>query len=209
MMIKTCKVCGQDKEHKAWKSTTCNDCLEAGFKWCSSCEQVKPIDDFHKNGHTIRSFCRSCECARSISNKQATGYYRIPEVRQRRNDVSRSCRRAKYLYDEAYRTAELVRCHDRRARLFGTLTAEEWHSTCQVFNLSCAYCGAVCKLTMDHVVPVNNGGTTEACNIIPSCQSCNSSKQDKDVIEWYTAQPFYNKSRLEKILKFTKKGGDA
>lgn len=32
--------------------------------------------------------------------------------------------------------------------------------------------------------------------------TCNSSKQNKDMIQWYTDQIFYNKNRLEAILKF-------
>ena len=208
-MIKVCHVCGKEKEHKSWKATTCNDCLADGLKWCSSCKQVKRVGDFHKNGHTLRSFCKKCECTRSLTSKEATGYYRRPDVRKRRNEDSRLCKRAKYLYDEEYRTAELVRCHNRRAAATGSLTTEEWLAACEAFDLRCAYCGSTCKLTMDHVVPVSNGGVTEADNIVPACQSCNSSKQNKDIIEWYTAQPFYSKSRLEIILKFTKKGGDA
>ena len=57
---------------------------------------------------------------------------------------------------------------------------------------------------MDHVVPVSKGGSTSADNIIPACQSCNSSKNNKDIIEWYTAQPFYNKNRLDNIIKYIK-----
>ena len=32
-MKKICNICGQEKEHKSWKATTCNDCLEKGIKW--------------------------------------------------------------------------------------------------------------------------------------------------------------------------------
>ena len=62
---------------------------------------------------------------------------------------------------------------------------------------------------MEHVVPVASGGATSVDNIIPACQSCNSSKGKKDMIEWYTAQPFYDKARLETILKYLRKVGDA
>lgn len=55
------------------------------------------------------------------------------------------------------------------------------------------------------------GGTTEVSNIIPACIHCNSSKQNKDLIGWYTAQPYYSKDRLDKILRYieSKKGGVA
>lgn len=55
---------------------------------------------------------------------------------------------------------------------------------------------------MDHIVPISKGGKTTTDNIIPACSSCNSSKQAEDVVEWYTKQVFYNKDRLESIIKF-------
>lgn len=108
------------------------------------------------------------------------------------------------MFDEEYRRAEIARCHNRRSSTIGSITAEQWYRACEAFNLSCAYCGREHKLTMDHIVAVSKGGATDVSNIIPACQSCNSSKQDKDMIEWYTKQPFYNKDRLETIFKYVK-----
>lgn len=203
-MVKICNVCGHVREHRSWKATTCNDCLKRGFKWCSGCHSVKPLVDFHKNGSTIRSLCKPCECKRSIGNKKTTGYYNRQEVKQKRNENSRLCKRAKYMFDEQYRIDELNRCHARRSSMQGHITVEQWHAACAAFDFKCAYCGAEHKLTMDHVVAVSVGGITSASNIVPACQSCNSSKQNKDLIEWYTAQPFYNKSRLDSIIKYLK-----
>ena len=60
------------------------------------------------------------------------------------------------------------------------------------------------KLTMDHVIAVSMGGSTDVSNIIPACQSCNSSKQNRDMIAWYTKQPFYSKQRLDNIIRYLK-----
>ena len=204
-MQKRCCVCNEIKEHKSWKAYTCNECLAAGLKYCPKCGQVKAITEFHKNGSTLRSFCKKCEIERSRLSKESTGYYRRPEVKARRNEASRRYKRAKYRFDEEYRVAELIRCHNRRKLVMETtLTPLEWLSIVEQFNYSCAYCGSKHNLTMDHVVPVARGGLTEYYNIVPACKSCNSSKNAKDVIEWYTAQPFYDRARLENILKFTR-----
>lgn len=52
------------------------------------------------------------------------------------------------------------------------------------FDYRCAYCGFRLKLTLDHVVPVSKGGRDIESNLVPACQSCNSSKGAKDVDEW-------------------------
>lgn len=203
-MLKVCRVCGQEKEHKSWKATTCNDCLGTGVKWCSSCETIQPLANFHKNGRTIRSSCRTCECRRSLGAKAASGYAQRPDVKARRTENSRLSKRRRYTSDEQYRIAEINRCHNRRKNTEGAITADEWRNACEAFNFTCAYCGSERKLTMDHVIAVNKGGKTESANIVPACQSCNSSKQDKDMIEWYTKQLFYSKGRLESIIKYVK-----
>ena len=53
----------------------------------------------------------------------------------------------------------------------------------------CAYCGRDAAmgaiLTLDHIVACENGGTNAATNLITSCRSCNSSKQDLPLDEWF------------------------
>lgn len=198
-----CSACNEIKEHKSWKAYTCNECLAVGLKYCPKCGQTKDITEFHKNGSTLRSFCKECENKRSILNKESTGYYSRPEVRAKRNEDSRLHKQAKYKFDEEYRVAELIRCHNRRALVSETtLTPLEWLSIVEQFNHYCAYCGTRHNLTMDHIVPISKGGKTTADNIVPACSSCNSSKQAEDVVEWYTKQVFYNKDRLDSIIKF-------
>ena len=49
----------------------------------------------------------------------------------------------------------------------------------------CTYCNQEAETTFDHIVPVAAGGTDEISNMVPACQSCNSSKNDKNVIDWH------------------------
>jgi 5-methylcytosine-specific restriction endonuclease McrA len=75
----------------------------------------------------------------------------------------------------------------RRARIaatLATLTAEQWSAILVLYEGKCAYCGKAGKMTMDHVVPVIRGGGTTANNVVPACQSCNSSKGTKTPEEW-------------------------
>lgn len=56
-------------------------------------------------------------------------------------------------------------------------------------GFSCAYCGDVaedgCVLTLDHVLARDLGGSNDSTNLVTSCLSCNSSKQNKTMREWY------------------------
>ena len=53
----------------------------------------------------------------------------------------------------------------------------------------CWYCGKEFKnkaeLTIDHVFPRSKGGANDMDNIIMVCKTCNSSKGNMDLFEWY------------------------
>lgn len=59
----------------------------------------------------------------------------------------------------------------------------------------CAYCGAKTTLSTDHIVPVSKAGVDpriaklldSSDNCVCACRTCNSSKGDRDVFEWYGA----------------------
>jgi 5-methylcytosine-specific restriction protein A len=51
----------------------------------------------------------------------------------------------------------------------------------------CYYCGRKFKpheLTMDHLIPLSRGGTSERFNIVPSCKECNNRKKYLLPAEW-------------------------
>jgi 5-methylcytosine-specific restriction endonuclease McrA len=65
------------------------------------------------------------------------------------------------------------------------LTEEQWEKIKADCNYTCSYCGASdVKLTQDHFIPISKGGLHTANNIVPSCVSCNSSKQARNPFEW-------------------------
>lgn len=51
----------------------------------------------------------------------------------------------------------------------------------------CQYCKGNSgnkRLVVDHIIPKNRGGNHEMENLITSCNSCNSKKGNKTLIEW-------------------------
>ena len=57
-------------------------------------------------------------------------------------------------------------------------------------GFACVYCGCAhdeqdAPLTLDHLQARNLGGNNEAKNLVTACLSCNSSKQDLPMKDWY------------------------
>lgn len=75
------------------------------------------------------------------------------------------------------------------------------------FENRCAFCGIdLMKLPkkhrhIEHVVPLIKGGPHALGNIVPACKSCNDSKRDHDVENWYRSQPFFSEPRWRKICR--------
>lgn len=92
----------------------------------------------------------------------------------------------------------------RKKELPATLTKCEYGQTLDDFGNACAYCGTKPKDTLhqEHIVPVVKGGGYTKGNIIPACQSCNSSKGATDFHEWYPKHKHYSEERYEKVTKF-------
>jgi hypothetical protein len=101
--------------------------------------------------------------------------------------------------------------HRRRAiekRLESNFTTKQWQQCKERFNNKCAYCEKHDMLTQDHFIAVSKGGEYTKNNIVPSCHSCNSDKRDLSFFEWYPMQPFYNKKREQKILRYLNYTGE-
>ena len=68
----------------------------------------------------------------------------------------------------------------RRRGASGHHTFAEWNEMKKKSNFTCLCCGRKepeIKITRDHKVPLNKGGTNNISNIQPLCFSCNSSKK--------------------------------
>jgi len=50
----------------------------------------------------------------------------------------------------------------------------------------CVYCGKTRNLQLDHIIPKNKGGKDAGENLVLACRSCNASKNDTDLIEWFS-----------------------
>lgn len=95
--------------------------------------------------------------------------------------------------------------HRRRAAkrsLLSTLTVTQWEDIKQHFDKACCYCGKEELLHQEHFLALSKGGEYSHDNIVPSCQSCNSSKGSKDFFDWYPKFKHYSKKREKVILEY-------
>lgn len=59
----------------------------------------------------------------------------------------------------------------------------------------CFYCGRntnpFSTFTVDHIVPVSRGGSSDLMNLVPCCRTCNIKKGTQLLDEWNTSQPLW------------------
>ena len=85
------------------------------------------------------------------------------------------------------------------------ITSEQWLECMKFFGFRCAYSDQVLSKdtrSLDHIKPLNQGGEHEVWNVVPMDRGLNSSKSDKDLLEWYQEQDFYSEERLQKIYEW-------
>ena len=87
------------------------------------------------------------------------------------------------------------------------ITKDQWLEMMSFFNWKCAYSGETLSKdnrSVDHIVPLNSGGDNMIWNCVPMLRTLNSSKHNKDMLEWYRQQNFYDPNRLAKIYEWQK-----
>ena len=60
-----------------------------------------------------------------------------------------------------------------------------WQNLLQGTN--CYYCQKEIKklaVTMDHIVPLAQGGKSVRGNVVPACKDCNNKKKDRTAVDW-------------------------
>ena len=97
------------------------------------------------------------------------------------------------------------------------ISISEWNVCLDSFGNTCAYCGlpveehigkrkdkyVVMNLHKEHV---EHDGYNDIRNAVPSCRSCNSSKRQHDMEEWFRKQKFFSQDRLNKIIWWMTEG---
>lgn len=197
-------LCGAHYERKRRNGHT--DLLFGGHAWnknhhvdggkrCTTCEEVKPLTEFYKNGKSwdgLASVCKVCDRAWHKEDWAAN------------LEERRAGNRRKYVADRQARIEQANEAVHIRRRMLAeakrdagvTLTALR-----EIHGDSCCYCGVTVdfvpmkrgepynplRASIEHLVPVSKGGghTWDNCRI--ACLACNLSKNNRSVSEFVNA----------------------
>lgn len=205
MATKTCSKC---KEYKALDNFANNKRTHDGKQnYCKECAKqyknkwVENNGDEYLEREKLKARERRKDPAYLRSQREYKKQYHVLNRDKIRKHTIRYYHLTKEWRGWKFREA----FHKRKAMkeaLKVTLTNEEWEQALFFFNHKCAYCGSKKKLTQEHIIPVVKEGDYTKENIIPACGTCNSSKRDKDLEEWYFEQPFFNTDNLMKIYQY-------
>ena len=144
--------------------------IATGNKWCTLCKtwhsrSIFPIDKSRGDG--LAASCRGR--ANRVPKKILT-----PEEKREK---------ARESYRRYYAGAGGPKIRaSKYARKRNAAPIPPWWREEQI-SQGCAYCDASAN-TLDHVVPLALGGTTEPGNLVPSCGRCNSKKKHSNPLPW-------------------------
>ena len=201
------------------------------YKVCASCGDIllNTTDNFYNitRGHNTK--CKKCAKVNSKqwydSHKEQRAehdkiYYR--EHKERKQETSkiwyqnhreeRSKRWQEYRKSEHGKQVIAAKRFNERSRRRSWeqnqgkgITSEQYKEVMSFFDWKCAYSGEKLKKdtrTLDHIISLKQGGDHEIWNLVPMTRSLNSSKQEKDMLEWYKEQDCYSEARLAKIYEW-------
>lgn len=178
--FKHCRSC------REWRSR-CRFCVDASrgdglsavCMYCSRRDSTQPIRKDRQANRAIGiGWCRRCNEWKTCKSSQ-------------RDSICRQCvnveRRERYATNPEFRYRMMQHAYRRKRNVDAVPTTGQ-RFLLMLFDGKCAYCQTAEADSWDHMVPVSKGGRTTPGNIVPVCQSCNSSKKDSDLHTWLQSQ---------------------
>lgn len=182
------------------------------LKICTKCGELLPITDFYKDKYTgdgLTCWCKWCKhrYATSAAGQKAMRKANCSEAhrravqrynktqkarkRYRRYVKSDHGRRVRHEYAQTKRGRAAARARDlaRKARKANAADPSRPVSGAFIDSIKsqsrCAYCGKeAVQVTLDHVIPLAEGGKHIPENLAPACMYCNQSKSTSGVWTW-------------------------
>lgn len=148
------------------------------------CPQDHPYDE--ENTYVTPAGVRQCKICRRAAMRR--DYQKHKERRQADNrawaaqNVERIAEMNRaWLAANRERANLTSRLKKQRRRAAGTLTAADWQAVLDLYGSACLACGSDDPPTIDHVIPISQGGSNTVDNVQPLCNSCNGRKRAKTI----------------------------
>ena len=146
--------------------------LQQGQKWCTGCKQWHSRSLFATDRSRSDGLKASCDGKAKRPPVQLRLFV-DHERRERANTVYRA------YYAGPAGAAIRSRVYARKRNL--DPIPDWWRD--DLLEEGCAYCDKPAD-TLDHVIPVADGGKSEPGNLVPACGSCNSKKKASNPMPW-------------------------
>ena len=199
--------------------------LAKGLKVCFKCGRELPVEQFSKDKTTKDGLNRKCKECRKQYNQQHYQEHKEEilqyvkqydeEHKEERQQYYEEHKQERQQYQQQYNQTpegQVIKFNSnakrrKREELQGAgINKEQWLEMMQFFDWKCAYSGVLVNTknnrSIDHIIPIVKGGEHEVWNCVPMYANYNFSKKEKDIMEWYTAQDFYNEEKLDKIYEW-------
>lgn len=190
MIPKYCRTCQKEKTNFGRRKGT-----KDGLDWtCKDCKSTQQKIYRSKKGN---SYMEPTKRWRSLNKenerKTKKEWYlknRDQELQRAKNWHRNNSVKSRQLHKEwRENNRDKVRLQNqtrrsRRHNAAGLCTLEQLRARIDFYGGKCAYCRINLYSDIDHVIPLSKGGSNWPANLRPSCQTCNSSKNDKDLKSW-------------------------
>jgi 5-methylcytosine-specific restriction endonuclease McrA len=174
---------------------------------CSVCAVARSLDEFHANKNRPNGKSVTCkECAKqrarlwtknnpekALENSRKQYHKDIDKSRKNRAARVRKWyaanpekgRASASRWKKNNRDTATAYENSRRAKKAGAgMYVVSPKDLRRLMSSSCVNCGAREKISIDHIIPIARGGRHSVGNLQTLCTPCNSSKNDKTMIEW-------------------------
>lgn len=148
------------------------------MKVCTECNSELSLSCFSKNKSSkdgLQNKCKACFKSRYEKTKEHVRAYGAKYRLDNKSKIAEKDRK----YRELNRDKTNAVYNNYRARSAGangSFDNADWKARLDYYGSKCVYCGCEGKMTKDHRVPLSRGGSNWPSNLVPACQSCNSSK---------------------------------
>jgi 5-methylcytosine-specific restriction endonuclease McrA len=161
-------------------------------KLCPKCEKYKPRSEFRpRTGHknAVSSWCKVCCLKQHNKWYRENREYVLANSAQWRKDNPEQYKKSLRNWRQNNKQRKIELEHRRRARKQDNAVYNISPKDLRKLLGPCSYCGLQKEPTMDHVIPISRGGSHGIGNLVPCCLSCNTTKNNRTVMEWRMNKP--------------------